>query len=104
MKCYSARCQWPRLLGARIFQIRDQALVLLILTLGPNVAQAVTAVERFQALQEKLRTSRSSHDWQSSLATAKELEQFLNGSADSVLETARAEVHLNDLTAAARKL
>jgi len=86
-------------------QIHKRALLLLLILAIPSSAgQADSAVERFQSLQEKLQKSRSSNDWQSSLATARELEQFLNGSPDSLLETARAEMHVNDLTGAARKM
>ena len=86
-------------------QIHKRALLLLLILAVPSSAgQADSAVERFQSLQEKLQKSRSSSDWQSSLATAREVEQFLNGSPGSLLETARAEVHVNDLTGAARKM
>jgi sugar lactone lactonase YvrE len=86
-------------------QIHKRALLLLLILAIPSSAgQADSAVERFQSLQEKLQKSRSTNDWQSSLATARELEQFLNGSPNSLLETARAEMHVNDLTSAARKL
>jgi len=86
-------------------QLHKRALLLLlILATSLTAGQAGSAVDRFQSLQEKLQKSRSSNDWQSSLATARELEQFLNGSPDSLLETARAEVHVDDLTGAARKM
>ena len=86
-------------------KIHKRALLLLLILAVPSSAgQADSAVQRFQSLQEKLQKSRTSNDWQSSLATARELEQFLNGSPDSLLETARAEVHVNDLTGAARKM
>ena len=88
-----------------MWQIHQLALLLLLILATPSSAgQAGSAVERFRSLQEKLQKSRRSNDWQSGLATARELEQFLNGSPDSLLETARAEVHVDDLTAAARKM
>jgi sugar lactone lactonase YvrE len=73
---------------------------LLILAIPSSAGQAGSAVER---LQDKLQKSRDGKDWQSSLATAKDLEQFLNGSPDSLLEAARAEADVDDLKSAARQ-
>jgi hypothetical protein len=79
-------------------------LFLLILAIPSSAGQAGSAVERLQRLQDKLQKSRDGKDWQSSLATAKDLEQFLNGSPDSLLEAARAEADVDDLKSAARQM
>jgi hypothetical protein len=69
-----------------------------------GTAHAESAIERFQSIQEKLRQARTTKDWQSGLIAAKELEPFLNGSPNSLLETARAELHVNDVAGATAKV
>lgn len=78
--------------------------LLLMLAIPSSAGQTGSAVERLQRLQDKLQKSRDSKDRRSSLETAKELEQFLNGSPDSLLEAARAEVDVRDLQSAARRV
>jgi sugar lactone lactonase YvrE len=80
------------------------AFVLLLILAVPSSAGQGSAVERLQSIQDKLQKARDGKNWQSSLALAKDLEQFLGGSPDSLLETARAEVEIGDLKGAARKM
>ena len=63
-----------------------------------------SAIEHFQALRNKIRQTRSSKDWHASVECAHELEQFLNESPQSLLESARAQIHANDLNGALGKL
>jgi hypothetical protein len=77
------------------------ALVMLLIALG---AQTNSAVEEFRSLQTELRNSHKSGDWQSFLAGAKRQKALLNEAPDSLLEVARAEVHVGDLKAAFQNL
>jgi sugar lactone lactonase YvrE len=61
-------------------------------------------MERFQALQVKLRESHTANDWRSNLASAKEMKELLNEAPDSLLEVARADVRIGDLNAAFHEL
>jgi hypothetical protein len=78
--------------------------VFLILVTASTGTQTGSAVERFQSLQDELRHARSAKDWRANVATAQELEDFLNESPDSLLEASRALVHAGDLSGALRKL
>lgn len=59
-----------------------------------------SALEQFHNLQAKLHTSHIANDWQSNLLAAKELSKLLNESPGSLVEVARAQVHIGDLKAA----
>jgi hypothetical protein len=83
---------------------RALACVLLILTTLSTAKETDSAVEQFQSLQVKLRESHSANDWHSNLVSANELKELLNGSPDSLLEVARAEVHLGNLNGVFREL
>jgi hypothetical protein len=83
---------------------RALASVLLILGTASTAKQTGSAVERFQSLQVKLRESHSANDWHSNLVSANELKELLNEAPDSLLEIARADVHVDDLKAAFREL
>jgi hypothetical protein len=83
---------------------RALASVLLILGTASTAKQTGSAVERFQSLQVKLRESHSANDWRSNLVSANELKELLNEAPDSLLEIARADVHVDDLKAAFREL
>lgn len=83
---------------------RALASVLLILGTASTAKQTGSAVERFQSLQVKLRESHSANDWRSNLVSANELKELLNEAPDSLLEIARADVHVDDLKAAFREI
>jgi hypothetical protein len=83
---------------------RALACVLLILGTASTAKQTGSAVERFQSLQVKLRESHSANDWRSNLVSANELKELLNEAQASLLEIARADVHVDDLKAAFREL
>jgi hypothetical protein len=78
--------------------------VLLILVSAPVTSEPPSAAERFQSLQAQLRKSHASNDWRSNLASANELSELLNEAPNSLLEIARAEIHLGDLESAIRKI
>jgi hypothetical protein len=78
--------------------------VLLILVSGPVTSESPSAAERFQSLQGQLRKSHASNDWRSNLASANELSELLNEAPNSLLEIARAEIHLGDLESAIRNI
>jgi sugar lactone lactonase YvrE len=67
---------------------------------APEAKQPPTARQQFENFQAKLKESRAGRDWRSGLESAKDLKELLNGSPDSLLEVARAEVHAGDLKAA----
>lgn len=78
--------------------------VLLILVSAPVTSESPSAAERFQSLQAQLRKSHASNDWRSNLASANELSELLNEAPNSLLEIARAEIHLGDLESAIRNI
>ena len=84
--------------------MRALASVLLILGTASTGKQTGTAVEQFQNLQVKLQESNRVKDWRSNLVSANELKDLLNEAPDSLLEVARAEVHVGDLNGALREL
>ena len=87
------------------WQIYKPALTtLLLLVTAATANQGASAPQRFQTLQARLKRSRDSRDWPTSVAAAGELKQFVNGSPASLLEVARAEVHVGELVEAARNL
>lgn len=79
-------------------------LVLLSLLAAPTAKQADSAAERLQGLQAKLRSSRTSGDWQSFLTSAMREKELLNQAPLSLVEVARAYVHLGNTRAAFREL
>jgi hypothetical protein len=78
--------------------------VLLILVSAPVMSESPSAAERFQSLQAQLRKSHASNDWRSNLVSANELSELLNEAPNSLLEIARAEIHLGDLESAIRNI
>jgi len=86
------------------WHIYKPALTLLLLVTASAGNQGASAVQRFQTLQESVRRSRASKDWRSNVASARELKEFMNGSPDSVLELARAEIHAGELADAVRSV
>ena len=77
--------------------------LLLILAGASRGDPTDAAIERFQKLRDKIRQARSSKDWHANVESAHELEQFLNESPQSLVESARAQVHANDLNGALGK-
>jgi sugar lactone lactonase YvrE len=71
---------------------------LLIAVLGglasAALAAGTAAVDEFQSFQKSLHDSHSAKDWQANLEAARVQREFLNGSPDSQLEVARAELFL----------
>lgn len=80
------------------------ASLLLILVTASPAKQTGSALEQFQRLQVRLRESHTAKDWHSNPASANELKELLNEAPDSLLEVARADVHVGDLDAAFREL
>jgi hypothetical protein len=72
----------------------------LVLMATSLAAEADNAIAEFQTIQQKLQTARTKHDWSASLASARDLNQLLNGQPDSLLELARAKIHTGDLSGA----
>jgi hypothetical protein len=83
---------------------RALASVLLISVAASTAMQQRSAVQQLQDLRARLRKSHTNNDWHSNLRSANELQQLLNESPNSLLEVARADVHVGDLKAAFRKL
>ena len=78
--------------------------VLLILVSASAASEPRSAAEQFQSLRAQLRQSHASNDWRSNLVSANELSELLNGAPNSLLEIARAEIHLGDLESAIRNI
>ncbi len=66
--------------------------------------RAGSAIEQLQSCQGELQKSRAAKDWPSSLAAATKLKSLLNDNPTTLLEVARAEVHVGDLKAASAEL
>jgi sugar lactone lactonase YvrE len=63
-----------------------------------------SAPERFDELQAAMRAARKQGNWHSYLIEAGQLKQFLNAAPDSLLELARAQVHVGNQRAALDEL
>src|SRR5579872_595395 len=63
-----------------------------------------SAIQQLQALRQSIRKSRDAKDWQSNVATARDLKAFMNGSPNSLLELSRAEIHVGDMADAIRNV
>ncbi|MBV8052100.1 MAG: hypothetical protein JOZ80_12965 [Acidobacteriaceae bacterium] len=83
---------------------KNALLMLLLLVALPTAAQSHSAAEQFRSIRAKLKDVRKSSDWPASLAAANDLVRLLNRSPESLLELARAEVHVNQFTEAFRDL
>jgi sugar lactone lactonase YvrE len=68
-------------------------LALLVVSTGHSTG---SAIEQFQNLQAELRRSHANNDWHSNLAAASQQKDLLNGAPDSLLEVARAQLHIPD--------
>jgi sugar lactone lactonase YvrE len=83
---------------------RALAYSLLILIVASAARQEDSAVRQFQRLQADLQKSQKDNDWHSNRISAIKLKELLNEAPDSVLEVARADVRVDDLTAAFHEL
>jgi len=64
---------------------------------------AQPAPQRLQQLQSELRQARAAGDWQANLIAANRLKAFLNESPSSLLEVARAQLHVQQPEVALRE-
>lgn len=88
-----------------MFRRARRILPLLCILAAASLATPTdSAIQHFHALRDKIRQTRNSKDWHANVESAHELEQFLNESPQSLLESARAQIHANDLNGALAKL
>ena len=73
------------------------ALLLSIFIAAASPRPPDNAIEKIGKIQKELRDARAAKNWRASAASANELKQLLNGSPDSLLELARADVHTGDI-------
>lgn len=78
--------------------------LLLILAGASRGDPTDAAIERFQKLRDKIHQARNSKDWRANVESANELEQFLNESPQSLVESARAQVHAGNVNGALAKV
>ena len=76
----------------------------LIAALPAAAQQPSSAIDQLQALRTKLQASHAANDWRSNLASAQEQQALLHDDPASLLEVARADVHLGDFAAALSEL
>lgn len=76
----------------------------LIAALPLAAQQPNSAIDQLQALRTKLHASHAANDWRSNLASAQEQQALLHDDPASLLEVARADVHLGDFAAALSEL
>ena len=79
---------------------RVSTLVVTILAITGTDRHPLSPAEQLHILRDKLRQSRIEGDWRLNLANAKAQKALLNETPASLLDVARAEVHLNHLDAA----
>ncbi len=65
---------------------------------------AGTASEQHNSIYKALHDSHAAGDWAANLRAAKDFKAFTHGAPNSLLEAARADVHLGDLVAAMSEL
>jgi hypothetical protein len=65
---------------------------------------AGTATEQHNRIYKSLHDSHAAGDWAANLRAAKDFKAFTHGAPNSLLEAARADVHLGDLMAAVSEL
>lgn len=80
-----------------MWQTYKPLTIMFLVATASSANQGVSAVQRFQALQESVQKSRDAKDWRSNVTSARELKEFMNGAPDSLLELARAEIHAGEL-------
>jgi hypothetical protein len=77
----------------------------LLFLAGTSATQETTpARERFEHLRAQLHQSHAGNDWQANLQSARKLKALLNEAPRSLLEVARAEMHVGDTEGALREL
>jgi sugar lactone lactonase YvrE len=69
---------------------------LLALVVAATGHSTGSAIEQLQNLQGELRSSHANNDWRSNLASAFKQKDLLNGAPDSLLEIARAQLHIGE--------
>jgi len=79
------------------------ALLLAAVTVSASDHQP-PASEQLNSLRDQLRAARAAKDWPASLMAADKLRALLNDAPLSLLEVARAEIHVGNLEAANRDL
>jgi sugar lactone lactonase YvrE len=65
-----------------------------------SAAPTDSAAEQFHSLRAALRQSRTNNDWHANLENANKLKELLNGEPNSLLEVARAQLHVGNPDAA----
>ena len=87
------------------WRIHKTAVTILLLVITASTTnQGGSAIQQFQTLQESVQRSREGKDWRSNVVSARALKRFVNASPDSLLEVARADVHVGELSDAVRNL
>ena len=77
----------------------------LLFLAGTSATEETTpARERFEHLRAQLHESHAGNDWQGNLESARKLRALLNEAPRSLLEVARAEMHVGDTEGALRGL
>ena len=69
---------------------------LLALVVASRGHSTDSAIEQLKTLQEELRKSHAKNDWHLNLTSAVRQKDLLNGAPDSLLEIARAQLHLGE--------
>ncbi|MGA9668133.1 MAG: hypothetical protein WBQ94_02940 [Terracidiphilus sp.] len=78
--------------------------ILLSASFAWAASQSPSAIEQLQNLQTKLRASHQAGDWNANLIAANQQKDLLNDAPNSLIEVARAQVHLGDLDSALHSL
>jgi hypothetical protein len=99
-------CVERKVKGSMMLKPCSRAITFFVLILVTvSTAQTTgSAVDQFQSLQAELRASHKANDWHSNLVSASKLKGFLHEAPDSLLEVARAEVHVGNLNAALHEI
>jgi hypothetical protein len=80
------------------------ASALLVVAVSLFAQRTDSAVAQLQSLQARLHKSHTANDWPANLVAARELKTLLNDDPATLLEVARAEIHVGDFAAAFREL
>ncbi len=78
--------------------------LILLFALHCAAQTAGTAREQHNSIYKALHDSHAAGDWAANLRAAKDFKAFTHGAPNSLLEAARADVHLGDLVAAMSEL
>jgi sugar lactone lactonase YvrE len=102
---FSTAAQTVSYLGQMLGDLKQLRSALFLIVATCLIAESTnSAFEQFQNLQANLHKSHIANDWQSNLLAAKELSKLLNESPGSLVEVARAQVHVGDFEAAFQEL